>query len=83
MEGSLSVQTSARGAVNLKNKSRLSKLDLSSKYGMQHLVARQTIALVIVGFSVACSNAMRKFNIIRIIFSRNEILRCISVENKY
>ena len=65
MEGSISVQTSARRAVNLKNKSRLSKLDLSSKYGMQHLVARQTIALVIVGFSVACSNAMRKFDVIQ------------------
>ena len=62
MEGSLSVQTSVRGAVNIHNKSRMNKLGLSSKYGMQHLLARQTIALVIVGFSVACSNAMRKFD---------------------
>jgi len=58
MEGSLSVQTSVRGAVNIHNKGRMNKSGLSSKYGMQHLVARQTIALVIVGFSVACSNAM-------------------------
>ena len=64
MEGSLPVQTSLRGAVNLHNKSRMNKSGVSSKYGMQHLVARQTIALVIVGFSVACSNAMRKFDII-------------------
>ena len=65
MEGSLSVQASARGVVNLKNKSQLSKLGSSRKYGMQHMVALQTIALVIVGFSVACSNAMRKFDVIQ------------------
>ena len=65
MEGLSSIKTSARGPVKLKSKSRLSKLGHSSKYGMQHLIARQTIALVIVGFFVACSNAMRKFKTIQ------------------
>ena len=65
MEGSLADHASIRGEFNLKNKGRLNKFGLAGRYGMQHLVARKTIALVLLAFFAASSNAMRKFDIIR------------------
>ena len=61
MEGPLSTQTSVRGSVKLKRNEGLSKLGLARQYGMQHLVTRQTLALLLIGFFVASSNGLRKY----------------------
>ena len=60
MEGSLLTQTSVRGPVKLKRNGGLSNLGLTSKYGIKHLLARQTVALVLIGFFVASSHGLRK-----------------------
>ena len=57
MEGQLSIPTSIRGVVNEKIKCRC------SKYGIQQLIAPQTVAFLIIGFYIASSNGMRKFDI--------------------
>ena len=58
MEGQLSIQTSIRGVVNEKIKGRCSK-----NYGIQQFITPQTIAFLLIGFYVASSNGMRKFDI--------------------
>ena len=57
MEGQLPIQTSIRGVINEKIKCRC------SKYRIQELIAPQTIALLLIGFFIASSNGMRKFDI--------------------
>jgi len=52
MEGQLSIQTSIRGVVNEKIKCRC------SKYGIQQVIAPQTIAFLLIGFYIASSNGM-------------------------
>jgi len=58
MEGPLSTQTSVRGPVKVVRNRGLSKLGLARKYGMQHLVSRQTLALLLIGVFVASANGL-------------------------
>ena len=63
MEGQLPIQTSIRGVVNEKIKRKCSKSGVVSKYGIQQLIAPQTVAFLLIGFYIASSNGMRKFDI--------------------